>query len=77
MVLRNLRYLVGYRRPGMVPEPLLGDVLAVVQPEDTISSVAGRVPASAAPGGIRAALSPRLRRTQRGESGDHDDLLAG
>lgn len=56
LYLRNLRYLAGYRRPGMVPEPLLGEVLAVVQPGDTIGGVAGRMPASAAPGGIRAAV---------------------
>ena len=56
LYLRNLRYLAGYRRPGMVPEPLLGEVLAAVQPGDTIGGVAGRMPASAAPGGIRAAV---------------------
>lgn len=56
LYLRNLRYLAGYRLPGMVPEPLLGEVLAAVQPGDTIGGVAGRMPASAAPGGIRAAV---------------------
>jgi len=56
LFLRNLRYLAGYRRPGLVPEPMLGEVLAAVHPGDTIGAVAGRMPAGTDPGGVRTAV---------------------
>ena len=56
LFLRNLRFLAGYRRPGLVPEPLLDDVLAAVRPGDTIGGLACRMPPGCDPGGVRAAV---------------------
>jgi hypothetical protein len=39
VVLANLRFLAGYRRPGLLPDELLDDVLATVRPGDTIGGV--------------------------------------
>jgi hypothetical protein len=43
VLLANLRFLAGYRRPGLLPEKLLEDVLAAVRPGDTIGCVMSRV----------------------------------
>jgi hypothetical protein len=43
VLLANLRFLAGYRRPGLLPEQLLDDVLAAVRPGDTIGGVIGRM----------------------------------
>jgi hypothetical protein len=56
LFLRNLRFLAGYRRPGLVPESLLNDVLAMVRPGDTIGGLGGRTPPGRGPGGVRAAV---------------------
>jgi hypothetical protein len=54
--LRNVRFLAGYRRPGMVPGPLLAEVIAAVGPGTTIGEVARGMPSGRDPGGIRAAV---------------------
>jgi len=36
VLLANLWFLAGYRRPGVLPEGLLDEVLAAVRPGDTI-----------------------------------------
>lgn len=74
LFLRNIRYLAGYRRPGLVPEPLLGEVLAAVRPGDTIGAVAGRMPAGTDPGGVRAAVL-RLLWEQRLVTDLHHEVL--
>lgn len=76
LYLRNVRYLAGYRRPGMVPGSLLDEVLAAAQPGDTISGVAGRMPAGTAPGGVRAAVL-RLLWEQQLTTDLHQVLDAG
>lgn len=76
LYLRNVRYLAGYRRPGLVPGSLLDGVLAAVRPGDTIGGVAGRMPAGAAPGGVRAAVL-RLLWEQRLTTDLHRVLDAG
>jgi hypothetical protein len=43
VLLANLRFLAGYRRPGLLPEGLVDEVLAVVRPGDTIGGVTSRV----------------------------------
>jgi len=74
LFLRNVRYLAGYRRPGLVPEALLGEVLAAVRPGDTIGSVAGRMPPGTDPGGVRAAVF-RLLWEQRLAADLHHEVL--
>lgn len=39
VLLANLRFPAGYRRPGLLPGQLLDDVLAAVRPGDTIGGV--------------------------------------
>lgn len=56
LYLRNIRYLAGYRRPGLVPDPLLSEVLSAVRPGDTIGGAPGRMPAGTDPGSVRAAV---------------------
>lgn len=55
VLLANRRFLAGYRRPGLLPDDLLDEVLAMVRPGDTIGSVTGRVPGFARPGEVKAA----------------------
>jgi len=45
VLLSNLRFLAGYRRPGLLSEGLLDDVRAAVRPGDTIGAVIGQDPA--------------------------------
>jgi len=54
--LRNVRYLAGYRRPGLVPGSLLDGVLAAAGPGTTIGGVAAGMPPASDPGGVRAAV---------------------
>ena len=56
VLLADLRFLAGYRRPGLLPEGLLEEVLAAVRPGDTIGGVTGRVSGSHRPGEAKAAL---------------------
>lgn len=56
VLLANLRFLAGYRRPGLLPEELLGEVLAAVRPGDTIGGVTGRVAGARTPGEVKAAV---------------------
>jgi hypothetical protein len=56
VVLSNLRFLAGYRRPGLLPEDLLDEVLAVVRPRDTIGAVISRIAGNRRPGDIKAAV---------------------
>ncbi|MGH3235155.1 MAG: TnsA-like heteromeric transposase endonuclease subunit [Streptosporangiaceae bacterium] len=56
VLLANLRFLAGYRRPGLLPGDLLDDVLAAVRPGDTIGGVIGRVPGNRRPGDVKAAV---------------------
>ena len=56
VLLANLRFVAGYRRPGLLPEGLLEDVLAVVRPGDTIGGVIRRMSRSRRPGEVKAAV---------------------
>lgn len=56
VLLANLRFLAGYRRPGLLPEELLDEVLAAVRPGDTIGGVTGRVSGARTPGEVKAAV---------------------
>lgn len=56
VLLANLRFLAGYRRPGLLPEELLDEVLAAVRPGDTIGSVTARVAGARTPGEVKAAV---------------------
>ena len=56
MLLANLRFLAGYRRPGLLPEQLLDDILAAVRPGDTIGAVINRMTAGCRPGEVKAAV---------------------
>jgi hypothetical protein len=56
VLLANLRFLAGYRRPGLLPEELLDEVLATVRPGDTIGGVTGRVAGARTPGEVKAAV---------------------
>jgi hypothetical protein len=75
VLLANLRFLAGYRRPGLLPDDLLDEVLAMVRPGDTIGSVTGRVPGSARPGEVKAAVL-RLLWQQRLAADLHSHLDA-
>jgi hypothetical protein len=55
-LLANLRFLAGYRRPGLLPDNLLDEVLAKVRPADTIGGVIGRVSGAHGPGEVKAAV---------------------
>jgi hypothetical protein len=41
--LANVRFLAGYRRPGLVPEVLLAEVLDAVRPGDCVTALTGRM----------------------------------
>jgi hypothetical protein len=56
VLLENLRFLAGYRRPGLLPGGLLDDVLAAVRPGDTIGGVISRVSGDRRPGEVKAAV---------------------
>lgn len=56
VLLANLRFLAGYRRPGLLPEQLLEDVLAAVRPGDTIGRVISRASGARRPGEVKAAV---------------------
>jgi hypothetical protein len=56
VLLANLRFLARYRRPGLLPESLLEDVLAAVRPGDTIGGVISRVSGARRPGEVKAAV---------------------
>jgi hypothetical protein len=56
VLLANLRFLAGYRRPGLQPDSLLDEVLAAVSPGDTIGDVTGRVSGAHRPGEVKAAV---------------------
>jgi hypothetical protein len=56
VLLANLRFLAGYRRPGLLPDGLLEDVLAAVRPGDTIGTVTGRASGPRTPGEVKAAV---------------------
>jgi hypothetical protein len=56
VLLANLRFLAGYRRPGLLPEQLLDDVLAAVGPGDTIGGVMSRMSGTRRPGEVKAAV---------------------
>ena len=56
VLLANLRFLAGYRRPGLLPGQLLDDVLAAVRPGDTIGGVISRMSGARRPGEVKAAV---------------------
>jgi hypothetical protein len=56
VVLVNVRFLAGYRRPGLLPEALLDEVLAAVRPGDTIGAVISRISGSRRPGDVKSAV---------------------
>ena len=56
VLLANVRFLAGYRRPGLLPEELLDEVLAAVRPGDTIGSVTGRMSGTRRPGDVKPAV---------------------
>ncbi len=56
VLLANVRFLAGYRRPGLLAERLLDEVLAVVKTGDTIGGVIARMGAAHQPGEIKAAV---------------------
>jgi len=56
LLLANLRFLAGYRRPALLPEELLDEVLAAVRPGDTIGGVTSRVAGARSPGEVKAAV---------------------
>lgn len=76
VLLANLRFVVGYRRPGLLPEELLDEVLAAVRPGDTIGGVTGRVAGARTPGEVKAAVL-RLLWQQRLATDLHSCLDAG
>jgi hypothetical protein len=75
VLLANLRFLAGYRRPGLLPEELLDEVLATVRPGDTIGGVTGRVAGARTPGEVKAAVL-RLLWQQRLATDLHSHLDA-
>lgn len=54
--LANLRFLAGYRRPGLVSDALVAQVHAAVRPGDELAAVAGRLAGVVAAPVVRAAL---------------------
>ena len=56
VLLANLRFLAGYRRPGLLPEQLLDYVLAAVRPGDTIGGVISQMPRIRRPDAVKAAV---------------------
>jgi hypothetical protein len=75
VLLANLRFLAGYRLPGLLPEELLDGVLAAVRTGDTIGAVIGRVSGARTPGEVKAAVL-RLLWQQRLATGLHGRLDA-
>ena len=75
VLLANLRFLAGYRRPGLLPGDLLDDVLAAVQPGDTIGGVIGRMSGVRRPAEVKAAVL-RLLWQQRLATDLHSHLDA-
>lgn len=76
VLLTNLRFLAGYRRPGLLPGDLLDDVLAAVRPGDTIGGVISRMSGTRRPGDVKAAVL-RLLWQQRLAADLHGRLDAG
>jgi hypothetical protein len=76
LFLANLRFLAGYRRPGLVAGDLLEAVFAAVAPGDTIGGVTGRLAAACCPGEVKAAVL-RLLWQQRLVTDLHRPLDAG
>jgi hypothetical protein len=56
VLLANVRFLAGYRRPGLLRDSLLDEVVAAVRPGDTIGGVTGRVSGASTPGEVKAAV---------------------
>jgi hypothetical protein len=54
--LANLRFLAGYRRPGLLPGALTDAVAAAFRPGDTIRSLVGRATRESPAGQVRAAV---------------------
>ncbi len=73
VLLAKLRFLAGYRRPGLLPEGLLDDILAAVMPGDTIGSVISRMSRTRRPGEVKAAVLSLLWQ-QRLATGLHGHL---
>jgi hypothetical protein len=76
VMLANLRFVAGYRRPGLLREDLLDDVLAAVRPGDTIGALVSRVSGARRPGDVKAAVL-RLLWQQRLITDLHGRLDAG
>lgn len=55
-LLANLRFLAGYRRPGLLSDELVDEVLAAVRPGDTIGAVISRMAGPRRPGEVKAAI---------------------
>ena len=55
-VLVNVRFLADYRRPGLLPDELVDEVLAAVRPGDTIGAVISRMAGPHRPGEVKAAI---------------------
>ncbi|KDA44890.1 TnsA-like heteromeric transposase endonuclease subunit [Frankia sp. BMG5.23] len=53
--LANLRFLAGYRRPGLLPGALTDAVVAAFRPGDTIGSLVGRATRESPAGQVKAA----------------------
>jgi len=52
----NLRFLAGYRQPGLLPDELLEDILTAVRPGDTIGGLISRISGTRRPGEVKAAV---------------------
>lgn len=76
LFLANLRFLAGYRRPGLLAGDLLEAVFTAVAPGDTIGAVTGRLAASGCRGEVKAAVL-RLLWQQRLVTDLHRPLDAG
>jgi hypothetical protein len=76
VMLSNLRFLAGYRRPGLLPDDLLDAVLAAVRPGDTIGGVIRQMSAVRPSGEVKAAVL-RLLWQQRLATDLHGHLDAG
>jgi len=76
VLLANLRFLAGYRRPGLLPGQLLDDVLAAVRPGDTIGGVISRMSRTRRACEVKAAVL-RLLWQQRLATELHGHLDAG
>jgi hypothetical protein len=76
VLLANLRFLAGYRQPGLLPGDLLDDVLAAVRPGDSIGGVISRMSGTRRPGDVKAAVL-RLLWQQRLTTDLHGRLDAG